>query len=128
MSRSGSIHTDNAPQAVGPYSQGFWAGELFFSAGQVALDPATMEMVGEDAATQARQVMKNLAAVLEEAGVGFSDVVKTTIFLASMDDFVTVNEIYAEPFDPPYPARSTVAVRTLPKNALVEIEVIARAS
>lgn len=127
MSRSGSIHTDDAPKAIGPYSQGFWAGELFFSAGQVSLDPATMELVGEDAATQAAQVMRNLAAVLAEAGVGFSDVVKTTIFLASMDDFAAVNEVYARPFDEPYPARSTVAVRTLPKGALVEIEVIARA-
>lgn len=125
---SGSIHTDNAPAAVGPYSQGYWAGELFFSAGQVALDPASGEMVGTDVETQAQQVMKNLAAVLEEAGLGFADVVKTTIFLADMGDFVAVNEIYASRFEPPYPARSTVAVRTLPKNALVEIEVIGRAS
>lgn len=127
MTRSGSIHTDGAPQAIGPYSQGFWAGELFFSAGQVALDPATMEMVGDDAAAQARRVMTNLAAVLEAAGLDFSHVVKTTIFLASMDDFAAVNEVYAEPFEEPYPARSTVAVRTLPKGALVEIEVVARA-
>lgn len=126
MTRSGSIHTDRAPEAIGPYSQGFWAGELFFSAGQVALDPATMELVGDDAGTQAKRVMRNLAAVLEEAGLSFSNVVKTTIFLASMDDFGAVNEVYAEPFDEPYPARSTVAVRTLPKEALVEIEVIAR--
>jgi 2-iminobutanoate/2-iminopropanoate deaminase len=128
LTRSGSIHTDSAPKAIGPYSQGYWAGELFFSAGQVALDPRTMELVGDDAATQARQVMKNLGAVLDEAGLAFSDVVKTTIFLASMDDFATVNEVYAQPFEAPYPARSTVAVRTLPKNALVEIEVIGRAS
>ncbi|MDX1392998.1 MAG: RidA family protein [Gemmatimonadota bacterium] len=127
MSRSGSIHTDRAPQAIGPYSQGFWAGELFFSAGQVALDPETMELVGDDAAAQARRVMRNLAAVLEAAGLSFSNVVKTTIFLASMDDFAAVNEAYAEPLEQPFPARSTVAVRTLPKGALVEIEVIARA-
>jgi 2-iminobutanoate/2-iminopropanoate deaminase len=126
LSRSGSIRTDRAPAAIGPYSQGFWAGGLFFSAGQVALDPATMELVGDDAATQARRVMKNLGAVLDAAGLTFSDVVKTTIFLASMDDFAAVNEVYAEPFDQPYPARSTVAVQTLPKGALVEIEVIAR--
>ena len=126
MSRSGSIHTDRAPQAIGPYSQGFWAGELFFSAGQVALDPETMELVGDDAASQARRVMTNLGAVLEAAGLSFSNVVKTTIFLASMDDFAAVNEVYAQPFEAPYPARSTVAVRTLPKGALVEIEVIAR--
>jgi len=128
LTRSGSIHTDKAPKAIGPYSQGVWAGELFFSAGQVSLDPATMELVGEDAATQAAQVMRNLAAVLEEAGLGFSDVVKTTIFLASMDDFLAVNDVYSRPFDEPYPARSTVAVRTLPKGALVEIEVVARAT
>ena len=127
MTRSGSIHTDDAPKAIGPYSQGYWAGELFFSAGQVSLDPSTMEIVGDDAASQARQVMKNLGAVLTEAGLAFSDVVKTTIFLASMDDFAAVNEVYAQPFEEPYPARSTVAVRTLPKGALVEIEVIARA-
>ncbi len=128
MTRFGSIHTDSAPKAIGPYSQGYWAGELFFSAGQVALDPETMELVGDDAAVQARQVMKNLEAVLDEAGLAFSDVVKTTIFLASMDDFAAVNEVYARPFEAPYPARSTVAVRTLPKQALVEIEVIGRAS
>ncbi|MFV1986055.1 MAG: RidA family protein [Gemmatimonadota bacterium] len=127
MTRSGSIHTDSAPRAIGPYSQGFWAGELFFSAGQVALDPETMELVGDDAAGQASRVMANLGAVLEEAGLSFSNVVKTTVFLVSMDDFAAVNDVYAGSFDEPYPARSTVAVRTLPKGALVEIEVIARA-
>jgi len=126
MTPAGAIHTDRAPAAIGPYSQGYWAGELFFSAGQIGLDPETMEMVGEDVERQARRVMKNLGALLEEAGLSFSDVVKTTIFLADMGDFSTVNEIYAEAFDPPYPARSTVAARTLPKGARVEIEVIAR--
>jgi 2-iminobutanoate/2-iminopropanoate deaminase len=87
-----------------------------------------MELVGDDAGAQARRVMTNLGAVLEEAGLSFSNVVKTTVFLASMDDFAAVNEVYAESFDEPYPARSTVAVRTLPKGALVEIEVIARVS
>jgi len=132
LAGSGSVHTDNAPAAVGPYSQGFWAGEIFFSAGQVALDPASGEMVGEDVSTQARQVMKNLDAnldaVLTAAGLSFGDVVKTTIFLADMGDFGDVNEIYAERFEAPYPARSTVAVRTLPKNALVEIDVVARSA
>ena len=126
MSGSGSVHTDNAPAAVGPYSQGYWAGEIFYSAGQVGLDPESGEMVGEDVETQARRVMKNLDAVLTEAGLSFADVVKTTIFLADMGDFGAVNEIYAERFEQPYPARSTVAVRTLPKNALVEIDVVAR--
>ena len=125
---TGSIHTEAAPAAVGPYSQGFWAGELFFSAGQVGLDPASGEMVGADVETQAERVMENLEEVLREAGLSFANVVKTTIFLADMSDFGTVNEIYARRFDPPYPARSTVAVRTLPKDARVEIEVIARGS
>ena len=128
MTRSGSIQTDRAPAAIGPYSQGYWAGDLFFSAGQIGLDPETMEMAGPDVGTQARRVMKNLGALLDAAGLSFSDVVKTTIFLAEMGDFSTVNEIYAEAFDPPYPARSTVAARTLPKDARVEIEVIARAN
>lgn len=123
---TGPIHTEHAPAAVGPYSQGFWAGELFYSAGQVALDPATGSMVGADVAAQAEQVMRNLRALLDEAGLTFGDVVKTTIFLADMEDFGTVNEVYAKSFDPPYPARSTVAVGALPLGARVEIEVIAR--
>ena len=123
---TGPIHTEHAPAAVGPYSQGFWAGELFYSAGQVALDPATGSMVGADVAAQAEQVMKNLRALLDEAGLTFGDVVKTTIFLADMGDFGAVNEVYAKSFDPPYPARSTVAVGALPLGARVEIEVIAR--
>ena len=127
MARTGPVHTDHAPAAIGPYSQGTWAGELFFSAGQIGLDPATGELVGEDVESQARQIMKNLAAVLEAAGLGFSDVVKTTIFLADMAEFGRVNEIYAGPLEPPYPARSTVAVRDLPKGARVEIDVVARA-
>lgn len=126
MSRSGSVQTGRAPAAIGPYSQGYWAGELFFSAGQIGLDPATGELAGEDVAIQARQVMSNLGAVLEAAGLTFADVVKTTIFLVDMADFGVVNEIYSEPLTPPYPARSTVAVRELPKGVRVEIDVIAR--
>jgi len=121
------VHTENAPAAVGPYSQGFWAGDLFFSAGQVGLDPASGEMVGDDVAMQTERVMANLDAVLTQAGLAFGDVVKTTIFLADMGDFATVNEIYARRFEAPYPARSTVAVKTLPKGAQVEIDVVARA-
>ncbi len=124
--QTGAVSTEKAPAAVGPYSQGHWAGELFFSAGQVGLDPATAEMVGADVESQAEQVMTNLHAVLGEAGLSFGDVVKTSIFLADMADFGAVNEIYARRFDPPYPARSTVAVLALPKGARVEIEVIAR--
>ena len=123
---TGPVHTDHAPAAVGPYSQGFWAGELFYSAGQVALDPATGAMVGTEVGAQAERVMRNLRAVLDEAGLAFGDVVKTTIFLADMGDFAAVNEVYAKFFDPPYPARSTVAVGALPLGARVEIEVIAR--
>lgn len=126
MTPSGSVHTDLAPAAIGPYSQGYWAGDLFFSAGQIGLDPETGGLVGEEVDAQARQVMSNLSAVLGAAGLTFSDVVKTTIFLADMSEFGTVNEIYATPLNPPYPARSTVAARELPKGARVEIEVVAR--
>ncbi len=126
--KTGPVHTDLAPAAVGPYSQGYWAGDLFFSAGQVALDPATGEMTGTDVASQAEQVMRNLSEVLRAAGLSFANVVKTTIFLADMADFSTVNEVYARSFAEPYPARSTVAVGALPKGALVEVEVIARSA
>ena len=125
--QTGPVHTDHAPAALGPYSQGYWAGELFYSAGQVGLDPDTGSMVGADITSQAERVMANLRAVLDEAGLTFADVVKTTIFLSDMGDFAAVNEIYARHFDPPYPARSTVAVGALPLGARVEIEVIARA-
>lgn len=127
MTRTGPVHTDRAPAAIGPYSQGTWAGELFFSAGQIGLDPATGELVGEDVESQTRRVMENLAAVLDAAGLGFGDVVKTTIYLADMAEFGRVNEIYSAALEPPYPARSTVAVKDLPKGARVEIDVVARA-
>ena len=120
------MQTERAPGAIGPYSQGVWAGELFFSAGQVGLDPATGEMVGPGVEEQARRIMDNLEAVLEAAGLSFGDVVKTTIFLADMDDFATVNEVYGARFEAPYPARTTVAVRALPAGARVEIDVVAR--
>ncbi|WP_419161932.1 RidA family protein [Candidatus Palauibacter sp.] len=126
--QTGPVHTDHAPAALGPYSQGYWAGDLFFSAGQVGLDPSTGAMVGADVVSQAERAMANLRAVLDEAGLAFADVVKTTIFLADMGDFAAVNEIYAKHVDPPYPARSTVAVGKLPLGARVEIEMIARSS
>jgi 2-iminobutanoate/2-iminopropanoate deaminase len=120
------ITTDKAPAAIGPYSQAVKVGELLFCSGQIPLDPATGEMVTGDAAAQAGRVMENIAAVLSAAGRGFDDVVKTTIFLADMADFAAVNEVYGRCFTGHKPARSTVAVRGLPRGALVEIEVIAR--
>jgi 2-iminobutanoate/2-iminopropanoate deaminase len=122
------VHTDRAPKALGPYNQAVIDREtgLLFTAGQIALDPDTGNLVGTDARRQAQQVLINLKAVLQEAGCGFEDVVKSTIFLKNMDDFPAVNEIYAENFVKDFPARSTVEVARLPKNALVEIEFIAR--
>jgi len=121
-----AIHTDGAPQAIGPYSQAIRAGGWLFTAGQIGLDPATGEFAGEDVESQARRAMHNLRAVLEEAGASMEQVVKTTIFLADMGDFAAVNAIYGSHFEPPYPARSTVAAAQLPKGARVEIEVVAR--
>lgn len=118
------IQTDNAPQAIGPYSQAMKVGDFIFTSGQIALTPNGV-MVQDNIELQTEQVMKNLQAVLEAAGSSLKNVVKTTIFLADMDDFATVNAIYEKWFDGHKPARSTVAVKTLPKNALVEIECIA---
>jgi len=118
------IQTDNAPQAIGPYSQAMKVGDFIFTSGQIALTPSGV-MVQDNIELQTEQVMKNLQAVLEAAGSCLQNVVKTTIFLADMDDFATVNAIYEKWFDGHKPARSTVAVKTLPKNALVEIECIA---
>ena len=119
------IQTENAPVAVGPYSQAIRAGNLIFTAGQVALDPASGELVGRDVAAQTEQVVKNLKAVLAAAGSGFDQVLKTTVFLQSMADFAAMNAVYGRHFPEPFPARSTVEVGALPKGALVEIEVIA---
>lgn len=118
------IHTTDAPAAVGPYSQAVVSGGMVYTAGQVALDPASGSMVGTDVTAQAHQVMKNLTAVLSAAGSGLDKAVKTTCFLADMDDFAAFNAVYAEYF-PNKPARSCVAVKTLPKGALCEVEVIA---
>lgn len=120
------VHTDSAPKAVGPYSQAITAGGFLYSAGQVAIDPAKGALVDGDVAAQTEQVMKNLAAVLSEAGCSFSDVVKTTIYLSDMAHFGAVNEVYAKSFGDDCPARSTVAVSGLPMGALVEIDVVAR--
>lgn len=118
------VQTDKAPQAIGPYSQAVKVGGMVYTSGQIALTPEG-EMLGNDVVLQTKQVLKNLAAVLEAAGSAMELVVKTTIFLADMDDFATVNTIYAEAFGDYKPVRSTVAVRTLPKNARVEIDAVA---
>ena len=118
------ITTDKAPAAIGPYSQGIVAGDMLYSSGQIALDPVTGEVVGDNIVEQTEQVMKNLGAILEAAGVGFDKVVKTTCFLAEMEDFAVFNQVYAKYFTEK-PARSCVAVKTLPKNVLCEVEVIA---
>ena len=119
------VSTDQAPAAIGPYSQAIIHGGLVYCSGQIALDPVTMEIVGEDAETQARQVMNNLGEVLRSAGSDFSEVIKCSIFLDSMDDFGVVNNVYGAFFTENPPARETLAVQTLPKNVLVEISCIA---
>lgn len=118
------VQTSNAPAAIGPYSQAMIANGMVFTSGQIALTPAG-EMIDGDVSAQCVQVISNLKAVLEAAGSSFEKVIKTTIFLADMDDFTAVNAIYGEAFGDHKPARSTVAVKTLPKNALVEIDAIA---
>jgi len=121
------VHSENAPAAVGPYSQAIRSGNFIFTAGQVALHPTTGELVGSDVATQTEQVMSNLKAVLAAAGAGLEHVVKTTVFLQSMGDFAAMNAVYARHFQEPFPARSTIEVGALPKGGLVEIECIALA-
>jgi 2-iminobutanoate/2-iminopropanoate deaminase len=119
------LSAPDAPAAVGPYSHAVRTGGLLFCSGQVALDPERGQLVGEDVASQTRQVFANVRAVLAAAGVELGAVVKTTVFLASMDDFGAMNAVYAEAFGDHRPARSTIAVAGLPVGALVEIEVIA---
>ncbi len=119
------ISTVKAPAAIGPYSQAVQAGGLIFCSGQIALDPATGELVQGDVVAQAERVMENIAAVLAEAGAGFADVIKSTIYLVEMGDFAVVNEVYGRYFSSHKPARSTVAVKSLPRGALLEIEVVA---
>lgn len=119
-----TVQTPNAPAAIGPYSQAMIANGMVFTSGQIALTPSG-EMLDGDVKAQCTQVLANLQAVLEAAGSSLDKVVKTTIFLDSMDDFAVVNEIYGKAFGDHKPARSTVAVKTLPKNALVEIDAIA---
>ncbi|WP_102348000.1 2-iminobutanoate/2-iminopropanoate deaminase [Bacillus sp. Marseille-P3661] len=119
-----TVHTKNAPAAIGPYSQGIIVNNMFYSSGQIPLTPEG-EMINGDVQQQTHQVFANLMAVLEEAGASLETVVKTTVFIKDMNDFAKVNEVYAQYFDNHKPARSCVEVARLPKDALVEIEVIA---
>jgi 2-iminobutanoate/2-iminopropanoate deaminase len=121
------VSTDKAPGAIGPYSQAVKAGGMVFCSGQIPIDPATGEFVSDDVAEQTEQVLKNLGEVLAAAGSGFGNVVKTTIFLADMGDFATVNEIYGRYFTDNKPARATVQAARLPRDAKVEIDCIALA-
>lgn len=120
-----TIHTSNAPAAIGPYSQAVAANGFLFTAGQIALDPASGQVVAGDVVAQTERVLANLAAILEAAGVSFRDVVKTTVFLADMADFPRMNEVYARVFGDTRPARSTVQAAGLPRGVLVEIEAVA---
>ena len=119
------IATKNAPAAIGPYSQAVQAGNMLFASGQLGLDPATGQFPEGGVKEQTAQAFKNVKAILTEAGLTMDNVVKTTVFLADMGDFAAMNEVYAAQFEGIFPARSAVAVKTLPKNALVEVEVIA---
>ena len=120
-----AVSSDRAPKAIGPYSQAVRAGQLLFVSGQIPLDPDTGQMVAGDVAAQTRRVLENVRAVLDAANRSFADIVRTTIFLADMNDFAAVNEVYGQYFSQPYPARATVQVARLPKDARVEIDVIA---
>lgn len=120
-----TIQTDNAPAAIGPYSQGIIVNGMLFASGQIALDPKTGEVVGTTVQEQTEQVMRNVAGLLAAAGTDFDHVVKTTCFLESIGDFAAFNEVYARSFGDHLPARSAVGVDALPKGALVEVEVIA---
>ena len=119
------LHTEKAPAAIGPYSQAVKCGNILFCSGQIPLDPSTGEMVTGDIVRQAERVMSNIEAMLTAAGAGFDDIIKTTIYLVDMADFAAVNEVYGNRFPAHKPARSTVAVKALPRGALLEIEVIA---
>lgn len=121
-----AINSKNAPAPIGPYSQAIFAAKELFCSGQVGLDPTSGNLAGDDVASQTDRALKNLGAVLEAGGLSYEDVVKTTIYLVSMDDYAAVNEVYARYFSESKPARSTVAVSGLPRNAKIEIDAIAR--
>ncbi len=120
-----AIHTEKAPKAIGPYSQAIKVGNMLFASGQIPVDPATGEFAEGGIKGQTRQSLTNVQAILKEAGTDLTKVVKTTVFLSDMGNFAAMNEVYAEFFQQPYPARSAVAVKDLPKGALVEIECVA---
>jgi 2-iminobutanoate/2-iminopropanoate deaminase len=120
-----TVTTDAAPKAVGPYAQAVWAGDTLYCAGQIPLDPATGSIVPGGIREQTARVLENIGAVLQSQGLGFANVVKATVFLADMNQFAAMNEVYAKVFTKEFPARSTVQVARLPKDALVEIEVTA---
>lgn len=119
------INTNKAPKAIGPYSQAIAANGLVITSGQLPIDPATGEFAPGGIKEQTRQSLTNAKAILEEAGISMANVMKTTVFLSDMNNFAAMNEVYAEFFSEPFPARSAIAVKTLPKNALVEVECIA---
>ena len=119
------VNTNKAPKAIGPYSQAIEANGLIITSGQLPIDPATGEFAPGGIKEQTRQSLTNAKAILEEAGIGLGNVMKTTVFLSDMNDFAAMNEVYAEFFSEPFPARSAIAVKTWPKNALVEVECIA---
>lgn len=119
------IQTDKAPAPIGPYSQAVWAGNLLFVSGQIALNPATNELIIDNAVSETKQVMENLKAILTEANLNFNHVIKTSIFLSDMLLFTTVNNVYGEYFENNFPARETLSVKGLPKNVHVEISMIA---
>ncbi len=120
-----ALHTDNAPAAIGPYSQAVQAGNTIYVSGQLPIDPATGGFAGEDAASQTRQSLTNIRHILAEAGADMGNVVKTTVLLADIADFGAMNEVYAEFFEAPYPARAAFQAAALPKGARVEIEAVA---
>jgi 2-iminobutanoate/2-iminopropanoate deaminase len=120
-----AVSSPDAPKAIGPYSQAIRAGHLLFASGQIPLDPASGSLVDGDAAAQTLRVMENLRAVLESAGLSFASVVRTTIYLIDINDFASVNDVYGSYFKEPYPARATVQVARLPKDARVEIDAVA---
>lgn len=126
MAKLKQVQTDEAPQAIGPYSQAIIVGDMVYTAGQIALDPHTKDIVSDDVVEQTEQVMKNLAAVLNAAGSSLGGVVKTTVFLSDMADFAAMNEVYGKHFGDHKPARSTVQAAGLPRNVKVEIEVVAQ--
>jgi 2-iminobutanoate/2-iminopropanoate deaminase len=120
------INTKNAPSAIGPYSQAVWAGDMLLMSGQIALNPETGAMENESLASETHRVMKNIAGILEAAGMDYSNILKASIFIKDMNEFAQINEIYASYLQEPYPARETVEVARLPKDARIEISIIAK--